>query len=507
MSSDSEHNTSSSEAEELFDQGEQYLRDDPEQYLDRMQVHSAIRSGPAPTRPPRPSRARRDSLESNIEQDEQIARASAMLRGIDRAEEQRGPADLPDNDPVVNIPEAPEGYRLIPVELSQFVEAIDVMLEHQAPQSQVHQFWLTQQCPWVDKHARQYLSRMLPPEEDPAPIEHPHLLFCIKESFPKPDREMKITIDIDSVILKSDNIPFTSPFTVTAVPETQDTLRITNRLYHNVTHPQNGEFPEALSRIPNIGLGKNGRTQVNMFFPRLYDPAAASKSAVSERNKARLWDDVIRPSLQHAMPHSDASLPMSWKFEWTKRWKDQHPSQPSLPSTALGVFTRHIRHLIQQSDELSMRFGNFFFLITARSLKSHQKITVGPQDLITAGYGPHHLSLRLFDRLSLLATETLGGIIDLDQEEFSFRMLRQNIEDWVNRFNEAFDGDDSLAEGSDDAGQEDNAADLKGTADAQFDNLWMDFGFEFSTHNFVGLWSIPALKPLLCVSHLVPAQE
>ncbi|PCH38800.1 hypothetical protein WOLCODRAFT_158336 [Wolfiporia cocos MD-104 SS10] len=173
--------------------------------------------------------------------------------------------------------------------------------------------------------------------------------------------------DYDSLIMISQDLPFSSAPTVYPVPMFRDTL---TKTVHLTVPIRVGDLDEQvpLHKIPNVMFCKLGtRQQTRIFFPALYSPHRPP--LISQEDIAYFYKMCLRPAVVDTTPEAAAHWPPDYSAALIRSQDVEgiiHPSTHDLLWETLEEFEEK---LLRSMDGIR-RFKNAFFVHEIRGTKN-----------------------------------------------------------------------------------------------------------------------------------------
>jgi hypothetical protein len=209
------------------------------------------------------------------------------------------------------------------------------------------------------------------------------------------DEDVKVSIDIDSVIWVTPNLRFLGPVYIHFLPliSNQPPFSVNNHVYVDILLPPSKEDREfqqiswrthsyPLSAIPHTHFGHigdgSGQFNVYVFFPRMIrkNPETGRMSTLIPREVQDLWfSEVVMPAFRIAMkdcPGTMEYLPMNIEQLRLRQGDRQKKSIP-LTTDLFPRFQSTLRQLVSMRPDLLGRFGSFFFVVDSRGMKMLSK--------------------------------------------------------------------------------------------------------------------------------------
>jgi hypothetical protein len=209
------------------------------------------------------------------------------------------------------------------------------------------------------------------------------------------DRDVEVSIDIDSLIWVTPKLRFAGPVYIHFLPLVGDKppFAINNHIYIQVLLPPSKEdrlydqisqrthtYP--LSALPHTHFGHigdgSGQFNVYVFFPRMIrkNCETGRMSTLIPREVQDLWfSEVVIPAFLSAMGACTGTaeyLPTSVE---QLRLRQGDRSKKSIPLTAnfFPQFQSSLSTLVSERPDLLGRFGSFFFVVDSRGMKMLSK--------------------------------------------------------------------------------------------------------------------------------------
>ncbi|ORX53693.1 hypothetical protein DM01DRAFT_1336222 [Hesseltinella vesiculosa] len=188
----------------------------------------------------------------------------------------------------------------------------------------------------------------------------------------------KITMDLDSVIVKSYGLVALDAVTLTPPLDfSQATIKTRVGIAHIVA-TNDGPTPVDLGRIPNISIGHFGAENfsINVFFPNLWNPKYRRSNYTPYNNYRVFLSECLYPAILFAKStdEMDHELPLSYKHvvelsrgygKYSSRFKRRFSTM--LEPHQFQAFDQELRRLCCQYDEGC--FDDFFFVSTRHGMK------------------------------------------------------------------------------------------------------------------------------------------